>query len=78
MENSDLETYVDNAKKNSLTYLAIDMGENRPEFFKDIFEKEGEYHFLEKVYDSKDDGFDYQVKIFKINYDILENLNENK
>jgi len=41
-------------------------------------DSQGNYPFLEKVYYSKDEGFDYQVKIFKINYDVLEKDIENK
>ncbi len=78
IENLNFQEYFDNAKKNSLTHLAIDLEENRPEFFKSIYENEQNYAFLEKVYDSQDKGFDYHVKIFKINYDILEQANENK
>lgn len=77
IEDSESTKYFEMVKENSLTHLAIDLQENRPEFFKDIFEKEDIYPFLEKVYDSKDEGFDYQVKIFKINYDILEKEIEN-
>ena len=78
IEGLELMEYFKNAKKNSLTYLVIDKEDGRPDFFKNIFEKEENYSFLEKVYDSKDEGFDYQVKIFKINYDILEKSNEDK
>jgi len=78
MKNLDLGPYFKMAKENSLTHLAIDTEENRPGFFKEVFEKEDNYPFLEKVYDSKDKDFDYQVKIFKINYDIFEKEIENK
>jgi len=73
IEGSELIEYMKNAENKSVTHLIIDLEENRPKFFKNIFEKEDIYPFLEKIYDSKDEGFDYQVKIFKINYDMLEN-----
>ena len=30
---------------------------------------EERYAFLEKIYDSKDESFDYHVKIFEIDYE---------
>ena len=32
---------------------------------------------LDKIYDSRNHGFDYQLKIFKINYKMIESLKDN-
>ena len=77
IENAELNKFMKNAEKNSITHLVIDLEGNRPEFFKDIFENEIKFPFLEKVYDSKDEGFYYHVKIFKINYEIFGKLIKN-
>jgi len=70
---NNFNTLKDFIKENEkVTHIVTDDNVKRPQFLKEIFEKEDDYPFLEKVYDSKDEGFDYQVKIFKINYDILE------
>ena len=34
-----------------------------------IFSNEKEFPFLKKVYDSKEGGYNYHVKLFKINYE---------
>ena len=42
--------------------------------FNYIFFNENEFPYLEKVYDSKEKGYDYHVKLFKINYKEFENV----
>ena len=37
----------------------------------EIFFEEEKYNFLEKVYDSKKHGFNYHVKVFKIDYNLI-------
>jgi hypothetical protein len=72
-----LEDLID---KNSdvLNYIVVDDRENRPEFLKNIFENESKYYFLDKIYDSKDDKFDYHLKVFKINYEKFYSFLENE
>ena len=53
------------------SHLIVDSMDNRPKFLKDIFENEDEYPYLIKEWDSKNEGFTYHVKIFKINYDLF-------
>ena len=55
---------------NKLLFI-IDDKEKRPNFLKEIFSKESDYTYLEKIYDSKNNGFVYHVKVFKINYDLF-------
>ena len=45
---------------------------------RDIFNHENKYPFLVKEYDSRENGFNYHVKLFKIDYDLYNELiNEN-
>ena len=37
--------------------------------FKQVFDNEKEFPYLIKEYDSKENGFKYHVKLFRINYD---------
>ena len=60
---------LENDKK--LSHLIVDSMDNRPEFLKDIFENEEKYSYLIKEWDSKNEGFTYHVKIFKIDYNIF-------
>ena len=53
------------------SHLIVDSMDNRPKFLKDIFENEDVYPYLIKEWDSKNEGFTYHVKIFKIDYDLF-------
>ena len=53
------------------SHLIADSMDNRPEFLKDLFENEDRYPYLIKEWDSKNDGFTYHVKIFKIDYNLF-------
>ena len=62
-----------NEKDNGLTHIVADKSQNsrnqRPGFLIEIYENESDYEFLKKIYDSKDEGFTYRMKIFEINYE---------
>ena len=73
-EAKSLNEFLNNARNDDLEYLLVDDNPKRPEFIKEIREKESEYPFLEKIYDSRNDGFTYHVKIFKIDYEKFDNL----
>ncbi len=66
-----IEDYIGKSKESGLTYIIIDDKEKRPNFLKEIFSKESDYTYLEKIYDSKNNGFMYHIKVFKINYDLF-------
>ena len=55
------------SEEKGLTHLVID-DRDRPNFLKDVFLHEEEFPYLEKIYDSNDEGLEYKVKIFRINY----------
>ncbi len=71
-DSESLENFI---TKNSdrLDHIVVDNQENRPEFIKELFYNEGKYDFLQKIYDSKNDGFDYHVKVFQIDYEKFQN-----
>ena len=64
----NLHDYILNSKAKGLTHIIIDDAENRPIFLRDLFFDESKYNYLKKIYDSKDYGFNYHVKVFEINY----------
>ena len=70
-EFSTLDELLVNSEKIGLSHLVIDNEDGRPNFFKDIFQNEEKYPFLIKKYDSSTQGFNYHVKIFEINYDLI-------
>ena len=63
--------FIQNSKDNGLSHIVVDNKEKRPIFMQEVFVEEKTYNFLEKVYDSKKQGFEYHVKVFKINYNLL-------
>ena len=73
-EAKSLNSFLNSARNNGLEYLLVDDNSKRPQFMKDILKNEENYRFLEKVYDSEEDGFQYNVKIFKINYEKFDNI----
>lgn len=68
-----LDDYLKFGKKNGLTHLVVD-GKHNMDYFNDIFFNENNYQYLIKEFDSSDYGFRYHVKIYKIDYDIFENI----
>ncbi len=70
-----LNEFLETGKKIGLTHLIVDESEHfqyRSKILKDIFENEQNYPFLIKEYDSKENGFTYHMKIFKIDYEKFE------
>jgi len=66
-----IEEFIENGRVLGLSHLVVEKDNDRIKFIHDIFENESKYDFLIKEFDSSDHNFKYQVKIFKINYDIL-------
>ncbi len=65
-----------NEKENGLTHIIADKSKDpknkRPVFLIEIYENENKYVFLKKIYDSKENGFSYHLKIFEINYKLFD------
>jgi len=68
-QHDSLEELIQFGKDNHLKHLVIDTDGDGINYLYDIFHNEEKYQFLEKIYDSKSDGFTYHVKFFKIKYD---------
>ena len=54
-----------------ITHIITDENSNRPEFLKELFYNE-DSDYLQKIYDSSEQGYIYHIKVFKINYNMLE------
>tara|TARA_Y100000741_G_scaffold47651_1_gene32829 strand:- start:1309 stop:2982 length:1674 start_codon:yes stop_codon:yes gene_type:complete len=68
-------------EENGLTHLLIDKYNNKnncndvicfEEGFNYVFFNESEFPFLMKIYDSKDEGYNYHIKLFEIDYHQFE------
>lgn len=71
-----LENFIDEYRTENLDFIVVSTT-NRSGFLDDIFYNENNYIYLEKVYDSFDHGYKFHVKIYKINYDIYDQRNQN-
>ena len=67
-EYKTFEEYIIKNENIGLEYIIVDEGDSRSKFLKDVFINEINYPYLEKIYDSRFDNYNYHVKIFKINY----------
>jgi hypothetical protein len=84
-EITSLRDYFQILEKQKITHLLLDEITSTPLIndelrhnLKDVFNHENDYPFLVKEYDSKENGFNYHVKLFKIDYDLYNELiNEN-
>ena len=84
-EIDNLKDYFNVLEKRKVTHLLLDENNNTPLIndelrlhLRDIFNHENKYPFLGKEYDSRENGFNYHVKLFKIDYDLYDELiNEN-
>jgi len=72
---NSMDELIKLAEKNGITHLVVDLENNRNKLLIEIYENENEFVFLDKIFDSNEDGFEYKMKVFKINY---ERFNENK
>ena len=71
-EYTSLENFIISSKEKGLTHLLIDENHNIPDYLLDVFYNEEKYSYLKNVYDSKDFGYQYHVKLYAINYDEIK------
>ena len=55
-----------------LTHLITDDNPNRPEFIKNVYKNGENIKFLKKEFDSTNIDLKYNVKIFKINHELMK------
>ena len=85
IEIDNLRDYFQVLEKQKITHLILDqavigqlINDELRLHLRDIFSHENKYPFLVKEYDSKENGFNYHVKLFKIDYDLYNDwVNEN-
>jgi hypothetical protein len=65
---SSLKKYIEDSKEKGLTHIVVNGNKNNPEFINDIFYHEEKYPYLIKEYNSLDKGFNFEIKMYKINY----------
>jgi len=68
-----LNEYLKYGMTSKLSHLVLD-GQDSNDFLNDIYLHEEKYPYLEKQFDAEEKGFQYHVKIFKIDYDIIRQM----
>ena len=76
-EYDSLNEFIGYGKNEGLTHIVVDGNENRQQFLKDVFENEEKFPYLTKIYDSSEHGYDYHLKIFRIDYEKFESIEFN-
>jgi hypothetical protein len=71
---NNVEEFISFHKDQKLTHLIIDKSENMPEYLKKILDNEVNYQYLIKEFDSLELGYNYDVRSYKINYEIFDKL----
>lgn len=72
-----LNEFLTESKKNNITHLIVDGKENRANFLNLIYENDNNYPFLKMVYDSQQNGLNYHVKIYLIDYEHFDRIQNN-
>jgi hypothetical protein len=74
---NNLQDWISKSKDKGLTHIIVDNNQQQPNFLKEIFFEETKYTYLKKIYDSRNHGFNYQLKVFEVNYELFESLKDN-
>src|SRR3989304_560994 len=75
-EADSLSDIIELGKENGSTHLVIDDNQNRPQFIKDVLINENNFPYLIKEYDSLEKGYKYRLKIYRIDYEKFNLINE--
>ena len=70
----NLENFISDSRKD-LTHLIVDENPDLPEFLQDVYYNEEKYVYLIKEFDSKEMGFEHHIKLFKINFQKFDSIN---
>ena len=62
--------------KNELTHLIIDNNPNLPDFLNEVYYNEEKFNYLNKIYDSSTINYNFEIKIFEINYEKFNSIEE--
>ncbi|EPA05236.1 hypothetical protein [Candidatus Nitrosarchaeum limnium] len=66
-EMKTLEEFISKNKEQNLTHIIAD--EYSESILSEVYNHEEKFPYLEKIYESKEHGYEYNLKLYKINYD---------
>ena len=71
---STMDEYIEHGRIHGVTDLILDGGDRSPKLFNDIFYEKEKYSFLIEKFNSKDYGYNYLVKIYRIDFKEFDRL----
>jgi hypothetical protein len=73
LQGETINEIIQDAKDKGLSYLTVtSAGQNDNQILSKVYHEEHNYPYLQKIYDSKDYGLKFNIKIFEINYNEFE------
>jgi len=67
-DSQNIEEFIKHNRSTGLKHLVIDENPTRPDFIKEVLKDEGKFPYLKKIYDSKERNYEYDYKIFEIDF----------
>lgn len=67
-----LEEFIVESKELNLSHIIVDDSKNNPNYILELIDDENKYSFLTKQIDSTNLNLEYDVKIYKIDYNIFQ------
>jgi len=65
-----INEFIEFGKSEGIKHIVVDNTSKKISFFDDVFDHEQKYPYLKKIYDTKENGYEYyHAKIFVINFD---------
>ena len=68
---NNLEKFV-LSYNHDLTHLIVDNNQKLPKFLLDVYYYEENYAYLNKIFDSREHGFNHHVKVFQIDFEKVD------
>ena len=72
---NSLHEFIDNHRSEGLTHIITDDREKEITFLNEVFSENEQIPFLKQVYDSRENNFNYHVKVFEIDYETYDKVN---
>ena len=75
---NSLIDYIQDSEKEGLTHLVVDQNKIKAKFLNQIFTNDKNYPYLIKEFDSLEQGYNYPLKVYKIDYKEFNKFLEKK
>ena len=72
---NDLDDFISN-NKNELTHLIVNNNPNLPEYLQEVYWNEEKFEYLDNEFDTNHINSNYHIKLFKINYEKFNLIEE--